>query len=182
MTGPVLRRFAAPAALFLLATFAGLEALSQATEPAVKAAFLYKFAGYVEWPAAALPTPESPVVIAVAGADDVATELERLVPGRHINGRPVVMRRAREEGLRGVHVLFVGRSDPAARTLIAAARQQGVLVVTEVEKGLELGSAINFVLVDDRIGFDVSLDNAEAAGVRISARMLAVARRVVPKS
>lgn len=163
--------------------FAGLDARPQATEPAVKAAFLYKFAGYVEWTAAAASRPDAAVVIAVAGADDVATELERLVPGRNINGRPVVVRRVRgEESLRGVHVLFVGRTNPAARTLVAAGRQQGALVVTEAEKGLELGSAINFVPVDERIGFDVSLDNAEAAGVRISARMLAVARRVVPRS
>ena len=178
----MLRRFVPPAALFLLAMFAGLDARPQATEPAVKAAFLYKFAGYIEWPRGTYPAPDAPMVIAVAGADDVASELERLVPGRNINGRPVVVRRVREESLRGVHVLFVGRSHPAARTLVAAGREQGALVVTETDKGLDIGSAINFVPVDERIGFDVSLDNAEAAGVRISARMLAVARRVVPKS
>jgi hypothetical protein len=177
----MLRRLVSPATLFLLAAFAGMDARPQATEPAVKAAFLYKFAGYVEWAAHAPSQPNAPVVIAVAGADDVATELERLVPGRNINGRPVIVRRAREESLRGVHVLFVGRSDPAARTLVAAGRREGALVVTEVEKGLELGSAINFVPLDERIGFDVSLENAEAAGVDISARMLSVARRVVPK-
>jgi hypothetical protein len=54
--------------------------------------------------------------------------------------------------------------------------------VTETERGLELGSAINFVPLDERIAFDVSLPNAERAGLRISARMLAVARRVVPKA
>ena len=178
----MLRRLVSPATLFLLAAFAGMDARPQATEPAVKAAFLYKFAGYVEWAAEASSPPGVPVVIAVAGADDVAAELERLVPGRNINGRPVVVRRVGQEALPGAHVLFVGRSNPAARALVAAGRQQGALVVTEAEKGLDMGSAINFVLADERVGFDVSLDNAEAAGVRISARMLGVARRVVPRS
>jgi hypothetical protein len=178
-----LRRLAALAAVALL-MFAGANVLAQtaATEASLKAAFLYKFPGYVEWPAAAFATADAPLVIGVSGADDVATELERLVPGRNINGHPVVVRRVREDSLRGVHVLFVGRGDPAARAAVDGGRQQGALVVTETERGLELGSAINFVPLNERIAFDVSLPNAERAGLRISARMLAVARRVVPKA
>jgi hypothetical protein len=68
------------------------------------------------------------------------------------------------------------------RAIVRAAQQSGALVVTETERGLEAGSSINFVLVDDRIGFEVSLDAAERSGHRISSRMLAVARRVVPRS
>jgi len=179
-----LRRLAAPAAIVLLAMLAGtpVRAQTAATEASLKAAFLYKFPGYVEWPPAAFASPDAPLVIAISGADDVAAELERLVPGRNINGHAVVVRRVREDSLRGVHVLFVGRGDPAARAVVDGGRQQGALVVTETERGLELGSAINFVPLDERIAFDVSLPNAERAGLRISARMLAVARRVVPKA
>lgn len=155
----------------------------QATEPSVKAAFIYKFAGYVEWPASAFPSQDTPVVIGVAGSDEVASELEKLVPGRNVNGRVVLVRRLREgEAPRGIHVVFVARGEVNARALIRAAQQQGSLVVTESERGLELGSAINFVPTDDRIGFEVSLEAAERSGLRISSRMLAVARRVLPRT
>jgi len=60
--------------------------------------------------------------------------------------------------------------------------KQGVLTVTEGERGLESGSAINFVVAEDRVGFEVSLEAAERSGHRISSRMLAVARRVVARS
>lgn len=164
-----------------LVAMGGARAQQAANESTVKAVFLYKFAGYVEWPSAAFPAPDTPLVIGVASADDVAGELERLVPGRNVNGHPVSVRRVRDENVRGVHVLFVGRAAGNAQAMVRAGQQQGALVVTETEKGLELGSAINFVPVEDRIGFDVSLDSAEKAGLRISARMLPVARKVVPR-
>ena len=155
----------------------------QAAEPAVKAAFLYKFAGYVEWPPATFASPETPFVIGVAGNDAVAAELERLVPGRAIHQRPVQVRRLGDDApLDGVHLLFIGRNAAAPRTMLRAARQQSVLAVTETEQGLDWGSAINFVSLGDRVGFEVSLDSAEKSGLRISSRMLAVARRVVPGS
>jgi len=150
-----------------------------ATEHAVKAAFLFKFAGYVEWPAPA-PQPGEPFVIGTMGADEVASELARMLPGRSIEGRPVVVRTVREgESLRGLNVLFIGRGEPNPRPAIRAAQQHGVLTVTET--GLEAGAAINFVMTESRVGFEVSLDSVERAGHRISSRMLAVARRVVSK-
>ena len=149
----------------------------------MKAAFLYKFAGYVDWPASAFAQPDSPFVIGILGAPEVAAELERLVPARSVSGRPVSLRRLKEgEGLRGVHLLFLGRSDSNLRAILPGAQQQSVLTVTESEQGLELGATINFVLLDDRIGFEVSLEVAERSGLKISSRMLAVARRVVPKT
>jgi len=163
---------------FLLAC--GQQAQAQvASEATVKAAFLYKFAGYVEWPATAFAMPDSPIVIAVSGAEEVAAELERLVPGRSVNGRPVLVRRLREAEPAAAHIVFVGRGDSRARATIRGAQQHGALAITE--GGLDLGGAINFVPVDDRIGFEVSLESAEKSGVRISARLLPIARRVVPR-
>ena len=163
---------------------ASWQALAQgAAEATVKAAFLYKFAGYVEWPAQALAQPDAPLVIGVMGADEVAAELEKLLPGRLVNGHRVAARRVRPgESLRGVHLLFVGRGEPGLRAIATAAHAQGVLVVSETERGLEAGSAINFVNVEERVGFEVSLESAERSGLRISSRMLAVARRVVGRS
>jgi hypothetical protein len=147
-------------------------------EPAVKAAFLYKFAGYVEWPAPA--QPDAPFVFATVAADEVASELAKILPGRAIAGRPAVVRRIREgDSLDGVQMVFIGRQAKDARAAIRAAQRQGALSVTETD--LEAGGVINFVVADDRVAFEVSLDAAERGGHRISSRMLAVARRVVPK-
>ena len=157
----------------------------EAPEASVKAAFLFKFASFVEWPPSAFAAPDAPLVFGVvAGADDVAAELTRIAAGRSIGGHPVVARRVREnEAIRGVHVLFVGHGVTDRQAIVArASAQPGVLVVTETERGLEAGSSINFVVSEDRVGFEVSLDAADKSGLRISSRMLAVARRVLPKA
>jgi hypothetical protein len=156
----------------------------EATEASVKAAFLYKFAGYIEWPPSAFASADEPFVIGVLGADDVAAELGRIIPGRTIANHPATVKRLKEgETHKGLHILFVGKSESARLPAIArAAQREGVLAVSEAERGLEAGSAINFVVSDDRVGFEVSLDAAEKSGHRISSRMLAVARRVLPKA
>jgi hypothetical protein len=152
------------------------------SEPAVKAAFLYKFGGYLEFPTSAQWPADAPFSIAVQGADDVAAELERLAPGRSIQGRRVAVRRVHEgEVLRGVQMLFVGHGESRATEAIRAAQRAGIVTVSDADRGLELGSVINLVSAEDRIAFEVSLDAAERTGVTISSRMLSVARRVAPK-
>jgi hypothetical protein len=166
--------------LFAVSASAGAQR-PEAPEPSVKAAFLYKFAGYVEWPTRTGAGASEPFTIGVIDSDAVADELERLVPGRSIAGRPVAMRRLqRGDSMKGVQLLFAAGAAPD-REAIRAAQAQGALVVTESRAGLAAGSAINFVMTDDHVGFEVSLDGAERSGLRISARMLAVARRVVQK-
>jgi hypothetical protein len=164
----------------LVALCAASAHAQQASEATVKAAFLYKFVGYAEWPATAFAAPDAPVVIAVSGNDEVAAELEKLVPGRNVTGRAEPRRRLREaESPRGVHMVFIGRGAPNPAATVRAAHQGGALVVTE--NGLEQGGAINLIPVEDRIGFEVSLESAEKSGVRLSSRMLTVARRVVAR-
>ena len=174
-------------ALIATATAFGGRAFAQAlevTESVVKAAFLYKFAGYIDWPDIALEPASGAFVIGVMGNDEVYAELGRIQPGRSVAGRGLVVRRVRDlDSLAGVQMLFVGRPESARLpVLVRAAQRQGILVVSETERGLEAGSVINFVVLDNRVGFDVSLDSAERSGHRVSSRMLAVARRVVPKA
>ncbi|MBL0729230.1 YfiR family protein [Piscinibacter sp. HJYY11] len=150
-------------------------------EHQVKAAYLHKFLDFVEWPATAFGTEQSPYVIGVAGADALADELEVLVARRRPNGRPVVARRLRPgESPADLHVLFVGRG-AAARlgALLAAAEKQPTLTVTETEEGFAAGSMISFAVEDKRVRFDVAVRRAEASEVKISSRLLGVARRVV---
>jgi hypothetical protein len=148
----------------------------------VKAAFLYRFASYVEWPPQVLPRAESPLVIGVIGADALGDELAQVVADRTVAGRPVTVRKLRRgEALTGVHVLFIGRSDAhRSADVLAAAKGKAVLTVTESEDAFALGSVINFVLLDDKVRFDVALRPAEMENLKISARLLSVARKVIP--
>jgi hypothetical protein len=149
-------------------------------ERSVKAAFLYKFLGYVDYPEAAQPGFGEPLLIGILGADDVADELRRITIGRSMNGRTVVVRKLRQgEALGKVHMLFIGDDDVAeTEKLLAAVRQAPVLTVTETARKLRTDSVINFRVVDERVRFDVSLDAAEKNKLKLSSRLLAVAYKV----
>lgn len=155
-----------------------LEPPLEAQEHEVKAAFLSKFPAFVEWPSR--PAPEVPFVIAVAGAEDVAGELRRLTEGRRHEGRAIEIREVADtQGAMGAHMVFVGRAATARLpAIVRGLSGRAVLLVSEAPGALEQGSMVNFVVGDARVRFDVALDNAEAARLRISARLLAVARNV----
>jgi hypothetical protein len=149
-------------------------------ERQVKAAYLYKFAGFVEWPEGSFARPDSPVVIGVAGADQLAEQLEQTVAGHTANGRPLLVKRIkRGDSLAGLHMLFIAAQDKSlAQEMLAASRGQPVLTVTDGGDAAGLGSMINFVIADERLRFEVSLKHAAAARLKISARMLSAAYRV----
>jgi hypothetical protein len=149
-------------------------------ENRVKAAFLYKFLGYVEFPATAFPEPTSPVTIGVLGADDIAAELSRIVAGRSIGNRPIVVRTLHEnEADVPLHLLFVGSADCArAARILKASPPAALLGVTDCDNAPPPGSAINFRIIDERVRFDVALEAAEKNNVKLSSRLLTVANRV----
>jgi hypothetical protein len=178
--------FAALNALAATLALAPAECAAQADEPAeqqIKVAFLYKFASYVDWPANAFAGPDSPLVIGVMGADELADELAAIVVRRPVNGRLVMVRKLRRGApLTGVQILFVARAESARHAeIVAPLKGQPVLVVTESEQAFPPGSMINFVPVGDKIRFDVDPTFAERGNLKISARLLSVARKVVAK-
>jgi hypothetical protein len=144
---------------------------------AVKAAFLYRFASYVEWPA---DSPVTPFVIAVAGAEDVAKQLDELVPRMKVHGRAVEVRRvARVADLDGVHILYVGPElTSRSRSLRARAVERPILIVTDDARGLDAGGIINFVEASRNVRFEISLIAADRARLKIDSALLSVAARV----
>jgi hypothetical protein len=177
----LLKRFRASLAGVLLALSAFVAPVGAApvySEDAVKAAYLYRFASYVEWPAA--EAGGGVFVIGIAGEDGVALELERLLPGLTIRGRRAEARRvATVADLAGVHILFV--ADTGSKRLRAvheAAAELPILVVSDEAKGLERGSVINFILVNRNVRFEISLLAADKRGLRIDSALLSVAARV----
>jgi hypothetical protein len=149
----------------------------------VKAAFLYKFASYVEWPAGAFPNPDSPIVIGVAGADQLSKELQQAVGGRQVAGRTLQVRKlGAETAVEDCHILFVGAGSRHERTmqLLASAKARPVLTVTD-SMDHPNDSVINFLVVDDRVRFDISRESAERKGLQLRSQLLGVARQIVSR-
>lgn len=150
-----------------------------ALERRIKAAFLYKFLGYAEFPPQAFADATVPLTIAIIGSDDMAAELARIAAGRVVAGRPIVGRRiAEHEAPPPAHLLFVAGSDGERAARVLRAAPEAFLTVTECDGGLRHGSVIDFRIVDQRVRFDVSLAAAEKKNVKLSSRLLAVANRV----
>lgn len=168
--------------LFLLVFAGGMgaHAADLPAERGVKAAYLYKFLGYVDWPPAAFADASTPFVIAVAGADDIADELVRITATRSISNRALNVRRVRPgDTLNGVQLLYVASSEgERSAAWVRQAQRRPVLTVTEGDGGLSQGSVINFRTLEGRVRFDVSLAAAERNDLRLSSRLLSVAASV----
>lgn len=185
-----LRRFFAIVLLADLALFVRPVEGQRAVEPQrpaysadeVKAAFLYHFGTYVEWPV--VKAAGDPITIAVLGAPTVAMLLAEYVPGRNIRGRPVEVRPiARIEDVHDAELLFIGREhSDKLPDLVEALGNRPVLVVADAPDGLQRGAMVNFQLVDQRVRFEISLRNAKAAGLTLSSRLLSAAIRVETSS
>lgn len=148
-------------------------------ERRVKAAMLYRFINYVEWPEAAFGGPNAPFAIGIAGADALAAELTEFAAGRKVLNRPLqIRRRSAPNGLTDVQMVFVGKEESAQLAAIVRTAPRNALIVTESEDGLRQGSVINFVVVDGHVRFEVSLEAAQRRNIRLSSRLLSVAHNV----
>jgi len=167
----------------LLAAVCGLLAAARSAAQeypieSVKAAFLYRFTSYVEWPDTGLG--DGDFTIAVVGADDVARELQHIVAAHRIHAREARVRMLTgAEPLDGIQMLYVGPHGAAhAAALLARAKGRPVLVVTDEQGGIPDGAVINLAVVDRHVRFEVSLAAAERARLTLSAGMLSIAMRV----
>lgn len=144
----------------------------------VKAAFIYHFATFVQWPQNS--GSDQVFSVAVLGSDAVAAELEKFLPGREIQGRSMEVRRLDDiDELQEAAVLFIGADEnPRLSELIRQLRDRPMLVVTDAPAGLKEGAMINFQVVDERVRFEISLTAAERAGLELSSRLLAAAMSV----
>ena len=147
----------------------------------VKAEYLFRFLGYVDFPRTALPQADTPMVIGVVGADEVFEALADTLPMRTVGTRQVQRRRMQAgDSLAGVHLLFAGRNvDLLHEPLVQGARSAHVLLVTEAPNGLGAGAIFNFLLLGDQLRFEASLEAAHRASLQVSSRVLVLAERVV---
>jgi len=156
---------------------------TRSLESKVKAAYLFNFTKYVEWPEQAFSSPEAPIVIGVLGVDPFGESLESTIADRRVGNRSVNVKRSRRvEDLRQAHVLFVSASEKERwPSILEGLKGTNALTVSDIQQFCVNGGMIAFVIENDVVRFDVNLDNAEQAGLKISARMLSTARTVFGK-
>ncbi|HET9427029.1 MAG TPA: YfiR family protein [Allosphingosinicella sp.] len=149
---------------------------AQPTEQAVKAAFIPKFARYVEWPAAAMPGPRQPLVLCVIGRDPFGQLLDRAASSETIGGRSVTLRRLPSaDGGEGCHFAFVQGATGADTTrYLLALRNQPILTITDGRAGPQRGM-IHFTISSGRVRFFIDEATAAQRGLVISSRLLALA-------
>ncbi|MBL0085253.1 MAG: YfiR family protein [Ideonella sp.] len=149
------------------------------TEAQAKAAFVLNFARYVEWPAGAFASPQTPVVACLVGRDTLGSALSAL-EGRQVQGRPLKVRRGVvPDDMRGCHLVFIGEAEER-RTLpiLRALAGQPVLTVSDTERFVEAGGAIGLVLGEERLQFEVNRNALEQAQLKASASLLKLARNI----
>jgi hypothetical protein len=147
---------------------------AQASEDAVKAAFLPRFARYVAWPAGTLANAPA-VQLCVIGVDPLGRLLDQAVSGQTVDGKPIVIRRmATPERAEGCHLAFVQGQSVTTGLMLAALRRLPVLTVTDSRSGPQRG-IIHFVVVGGRVRFFIDEASAAARGMGVNARLLALA-------
>ena len=182
MAGRTARRWTRALAWLLMlgaaCTAAPAIASERFEENAVKAAFLYRFTGYVDWPRDALAGPN--FTFAVLDSEPVAAELAKLLPRHTVKNLPAQVRHVRSaRQAAGAQLLYVGASYPGdLQALAESLAPHPVLVVTDRPGALNAGSAINFMLVDRRVRFEISMPAVVRARLWVQPPLLAVAARV----
>src|SRR5579859_4405517 len=171
-------------AVLLMGLLQGPSALAQeaaASEYQVEAAFLYHFAEFVVWPAQSFPRPDSPFVIGVLGDNPFGEALQEAIRDKAINGHPMQLVQLESRSLAELghcHILFISPSQrKRLPEILQTLNQKSVLTVGRMERFTELGGMINFFIEGKRVRFEINDEAARKAGLKISAKLLTLARK-----
>ncbi len=174
-------RLIAITAVFVVASLApNLQAKDRLSrEYLVKAAFLYRIAKFVEWPAESFVDTHAPFTIGILGEEPLDVALGS-IKDKDMRGRRVVIKKsARIEDLQGCHILFIGASKRKyLAQIFDNLKGLNVLTVGEVKNFAEVGGIINFVTAGNKIRMEINVDAARKAGLEISSMLLGVSRIV----
>jgi hypothetical protein len=146
----------------------------------VKAAFLYNFAKFVEWPSNAGADPNSPMIIGILGRDPFGGEIDRAIEGKSVNGHRLTIKRfSTIDSYQYCHILFVSSSEKSnLARILAAVASNSVLTVSETDRFAYIGGIINFITIENRIRFEINQAAAARAGLKISSKLLSLGRVV----
>jgi hypothetical protein len=151
------------------------------TEYEVKAAYVYYFAKFVDWPQAAFSSKNIPITIAVIGDDEFGNLLANIVKDKTIQEHPIQIRPLKwPADLRTYHMVFVGASEQKRfRQIAESLKERPVLTITEMEEGSQTKGIMNLFVEGGKVLFEVNIAEAEKARLRISSKLLRLARGTV---
>lgn len=144
------------------------------SEYQLKAAFLFNFLQFVDWPAAAFADPTQALSICVLGPDPFGSELDAIIAGERVGGREIQIQRLTQiEAASGCHLLFVNvHSQQQLRGMLERLKGQPILTVSDAPPFADLGGMIEFVTQNDRIRLRVNLRAASDAQLHLSSKLL----------
>jgi hypothetical protein len=174
------RRWRSAALAIISLAGATVAAPAQTASPAeLKAAFLYNFAKFTEWPADALPSGAS-LVLCIADDPKVAKALEEATSGHDVDGHPLVVRKVDLDGpVRSCHLLYAdGLDAKRGSRLIETLKGAPVLAVTDFATFAVMGGTTNFFVEEGHMRFAVNLDAVQRTNLRLSSRLLTLAKIV----
>lgn len=170
--------------LLFLACVLGWPLEAQHAQPGeyeVKAAFLYNFAKFVEWPAETFPSRASPITIGTLADDRFQAILEQTLAGKTAQERSLVVKKLGPslQDARKCQIVFVSSAERGAvGDLLNATKGASVLTVGETEGFAQRGGMVNFVLIENKVRFEINNLSARNSGLHISARLLQLAATV----
>ena len=150
-------------------------------EYAVKAAFLYHFAQFVEWPEWAFKDAGTPLTYCTIGDDPFHGLLDAALQGKTVGARAVrVLHLKQPQEIPGCHILFLGATEKKLPPAVfSIAKINSILTVGESERFVQEGGMIGFLLEENKIRFEINLQPAQDAQLRISSRLLTLAKSVI---
>jgi hypothetical protein len=146
----------------------------------LKAAFLFNFAKFIDWPAASFPSPQSPFSICILGTDPFGHAMDDVLRDKSVDNRPVAISRLKNVAqAKQCHMVFVSQSETAhLADVIQQLRGAGVLLVGESDGFAAAGGMIQFTREDNHVRFLINPDAADRAGLKVSSKLLSLARVV----
>ncbi|MGA3067335.1 MAG: YfiR family protein [Tepidisphaeraceae bacterium] len=162
----------------MLGSAGSLRADEPNREYQVKAAFIYNFAQFIQWPDKAFSDSSSPFVVGVIGQDPFGENLEDAMRDKTIAGRPVEVRHMDSpDQIPSCHLLFIPASeDDQLDDIFKWVADRPILTIGETPKFLDAGGTIQFLIEDGKIRFAINPDSAARAGLRISSKLMSLAR------
>ena len=165
------------AGIFIMA-WASVVMAEEPSESQVKAAFVYNFPKFIQWPNSTLPSGESKMTLCILGDDPLVDSLESLT-GKIISGRQLSVRRIKgPDDASRCQIVYIGKSERDQTRNILKGMKEGVLTIGEMNHFASLGGIINFVIVENKVSFEINIDAAERAGLKISSQLLKLAKIV----
>lgn len=161
----------------LFACLANAALAPRAPEYEVKAAFIYNFARYVEWPSSAFAGPSDPIRLCIFGDDPFGEIVDRTLRGKTVAQHPFVVLRIEEiEETRGCHIVFVSRTESERLdAVLAVVHDRPVMTIVDVEGAVQRGAILNFALRDGRVRFAVNTGSAQRSGLSLSSQLVKLA-------